>query len=497
MNCEDAKDAKRKENNSLPFGWARTTLGDACEILMGQSPSSDTYNTNQVGLPFYQGKAEFGELHPTPVKWCSKPKKVAEAGDILISIRAPVGPTNICREKSCIGRGLAAIRAKDGMENFYFLYLLRHLEQDLAEHATGTTFAAISGNVLRDLEIPLAPLPEQHRIVAEIETRFTRLDAGIAALKRVQANLKRYKAAVLKAACEGKLVPQDSNDEPAEKLLERILAERRAKWEADLRAKGKDPKKAKYVEPTPPDTTDLPELPRGWVWTSIDQIISRLQYGTSVKADADSESGIPVLRMGNIQKGQLDFSDLKYIYPNKEDIPKYLLSPGDILINRTNSAELVGKAALFERQGNFVFASYLIRLRFDSNVVLARYVVSCINSEIGRQHVVKVKHQVAGQANINSQDIRTMPISLPPLAEQRRIVAEVERRLSVAQELEAAAATNLARAERLRQAILAQAFAGKLVPQDPNDEPASVLLERIRGKPTKTNGGRMGKYPES
>jgi type I restriction enzyme S subunit len=205
-----------------------------------------------------------------------------------------------------------------------------------------------------------------------------------------------------------------------------------------------------------------------------------LQYGTSVKADADSENGIPVLRMGNIQEGQLDFSDMKYICPTKENIPKYLLAPGDILINRTNSAELVGKAGLFERQGSFVFASYLIRLRFDPDAILSRYVVSCINSEIGRRHVVKVKHQVAGQANINSQDIRAMPISLPPLAEQHRIVAEIERRWSVEQELETTIAANLARAERLRQAILAQAFAGKLVPQDPNDEPAEKLLERIR-----------------
>ena len=122
------------------------------------------------------------------------------------------------------------------------------------------------------LSVPLAPLNEQRRIVAAIEAQFTRLDAGVAALKRLQANLKRYKAAVLKAACEGKLVPQDPNDEPATDLLARILAERRAKWEAEQRAKGKDPAKLIYPEPAAPDTSDLPELPEGWVWATIDEL---------------------------------------------------------------------------------------------------------------------------------------------------------------------------------------------------------------------------------
>ncbi len=192
-------------NGNLPDGWEWSTLDEACEIVLGQSPSSDTYNAEGIGLPFYQGKAEFGDLYPTPEKWCSSPKKIAEKDDILISVRAPVGPTNLCPEKSCIGRGLAAIRPK-GFPTKYFLHYLRYIEKEWDSKATGTTFKAITGDVLRNQEIPVAPLPEQERIVSRIEELFSDLDAGVAALERVRAGLRRYKASVLKAAVSGRLV---------------------------------------------------------------------------------------------------------------------------------------------------------------------------------------------------------------------------------------------------------------------------------------------------
>ena len=125
------------ELRSLPEGWVWTTLGESCDIVLGQSPSSETYNADGDGLPFYQGKAEFGDLYPTPEKWCSSPKKIAEENDILISVRAPVGPTNLCPEKSCIGRGLAAIRPRNEMPTKFFLYFLRYIEKEWDSKATG------------------------------------------------------------------------------------------------------------------------------------------------------------------------------------------------------------------------------------------------------------------------------------------------------------------------------------------------------------------------
>ncbi len=186
----------------LPRGWRWATLGEACDVILGQSPPSSTYNTEGVGLPFYQGKAEFGDLYPVPVKWCSAPQKVAEPGDILISVRAPVGPTNLCRERCCIGRGLAAVRPRAGMPSRYLLYFLRHIERDWERKATGTTFAAIGGKVLKSILIPLAPVSEQHRIVAKIERR---LSAAVTLEGAVDTSLRRaerLRQAILKRAFE-------------------------------------------------------------------------------------------------------------------------------------------------------------------------------------------------------------------------------------------------------------------------------------------------------
>ena len=350
-------------------------------------------------------------------------------------------------------------------------------------YVTGTTRLKLTQFALNSIPVPLPPLPEQRRIVAEIEKHFTRLDASVAALKRVQANLKRYRASVLRDAGSGKLVPTEAelarsegrDYEPADRLLERILSERSAQWESQKNRRGK------YKEPTPPDTTDLPDLPEGWVWATVGQLSSRIQYGTSAKAKADS-SGHPVLRMGNIQDGNLDLADLKYLPREHPETRKTLLTPGDLLFNRTNSAELVGKSAVYKTSHPTAsFASYLIRVIFLDRL-FPDYVCTYINSQHGRAYISQVKSQQVGQANVNGTKLAAMPIPLPPSAEQRRIVAEVERRLSVIQQAEAAVEASMIRAERLRQSILKQAFLGKLVPQDPSDEPASVLLERIRAE---------------
>ena len=466
-----------------PKSWATSTLGEACLVIQGQSPPGTTYNTNGEGLPFLQGKAEFGATYPRAIKWCSDPSKIAEPDDVLISIRAPVGPTNLCATKSCIGRGLAAIRAQGDVPPKYILYTLRSTQEELRSKSTGTTFEAIRGDDLRSHPFPLPPLPEQHRIVAEIEKQFSRLDASVAALKRTRANLRRYRSSVLKAACEGKLVPTEAElarddgreYESADRLLDRIRVERRVLWASQPKRRGK------YKEPVAPDTSALPELPEGWVWATVGQLSARIQYGTSSKASSDP-AGILVLRMGNIQDGNLDFTDLKYLPARDSEVQKTLLAHGDLLFNRTNSAELVGKSAVFNGEMSpACFASYLIRVSFVDGF-LSEFGCTYINSNHGRRYISQARSQQVGQANVNGTKLAAMPIPLPPLAEQRRIVAEVERRLSIIQQAEAAVEANLKRADRLRQSILKQAFSGKLVPQDPNDEPASVLLERIRAE---------------
>ena len=500
---------------------------------MGQSPPSSTYNDMGNGLPFYQGKSEFGDTYPKPVKWCSEPNKVAELDDILISVRAPVGPTNLCPERSCIGRGLAAIRPLAGMPSRYFLYYLRYIEDSWDSKATGTTFKAISGSVLREQEIPLAPLAEQRRIVDVIEAQFTRLDAAVEALRRVQANLKRYRASVLKAACEGRLVPTEAElaaqegraYEPASVLLARILAERRTQWEAQewrkqvesaqkkaaqaaRRATGRpsrlsdlaptewqglgeeaygkylpknDKWKQKYEEPAGPDTSDLPDLPEGWVWASLGALLREsLRNGHSAKEVKDG-NGIRTLTLTAVTLGQFSEANIKLTDADPSRVRDLWLQPGDILIERSNTPELVGTARLFNGPSGFaVFPDLLIRARVTKSVSDA-YIEIVLHRPETRRYYQESAQGIAGSMpKISQTIILDTPIPLPPMPEQLRIVAEFDRCATVADSLGNTTSISNIRAERLRQAILKRAFEGKLVPQDANDEPASELLKRIR-----------------
>jgi type I restriction enzyme S subunit len=243
--------------------------------------------------------------------------------------------------------------------------------------------------------------------------------------------------------------------ESGEQLLKRILAERRQHWTG----------RGQYKEPAAPEPLADVELPDGWTWATVEQLSTMVQYGSSSKTNNDS-SGVPVLRMGNIQDGKFGFTSLKYLPQNHDEFPNLLLKIGDLLFNRTNSAELVGKTAVFK--GNLhpcSFASYLIRARMADGC-LPDFVGYFINSVFGRTWIAGCVSQQVGQANVNGTKLQALAIPLPPLAEQTRIVAEVERRLSVVDELESVVSANLQRASRLRQAVLQKAFAGNLIVQE-------------------------------
>ena len=166
----------------LPKGWRWVRFGEVCEVVMGQSPPSKTYNRDGEGLPFFQGKADFGELYPSPHVWCTKPTKIAEVGDILISVRAPVGPTNVANTRCCIGRGLAALRPGDVLDRWWLLYYLRSIEDILKKFGTGSTFKSITKRELIVLPIPLPPLSKQRQIIAYLNE----MQAKITALRKHQ-----------------------------------------------------------------------------------------------------------------------------------------------------------------------------------------------------------------------------------------------------------------------------------------------------------------------
>ena len=395
----------------------------------------------------------------------------------------------------------------------------------VAQHAVNQS--SINQRKLKAIPVPLCPLEEQRQIVAEIETQFTRLDAAVTALQRAQVTLRRYRASVLKAACEGRLLPQEivgaireSPDyEPADQLLARILAERRAKWEeqqwqkeierakkkvaqaarkaAGLPARIRDltdddwqqlpedvyakhmPKndrwKQKYEEPQPPGRGDLPELPQGWVWTRFDSLLREpLRNGHSAKA-SKSADGIRTLTLTAVTLGDFSLENTKLTIADSSRVRDLWLQPGDLFIERSNTPELVGTARLYHGKPNFaIFPDLLIRARVVKKASV-HYVEVVLQSEPTRSYFKRSAQGISGtMPKISQSTIGNLLVPLPPLVEQHCIITEVERRLSVLSFLETAVQANLRRAERLRQSILKRAFEGRLVPQDPDDEPAEA-----------------------
>ena len=240
--------------STLPKGWEEVELGEIAEVTAGQSPPGSDVNEMGNGLPFFQGKAEFGDLYPKVRKWTNNPSRVANTGDILLSVRAPVGPTNLATTECAIGRGLMAIRGRSWLADRYLMWAIRASAEQLRYFATGSTFEAVTGPVVRKHLIPVAPRPEQERIVAAMEEAFSKLDAGEAGLLTVRQLLKRMRDAVLAAAVAGQLVPQDPTETPASQFLAGLGVESG-------------------------DCEDY--LPKGWCGSTIGDVISRIEAGKS------------------------------------------------------------------------------------------------------------------------------------------------------------------------------------------------------------------------
>ena len=298
---------------------------------------------------------------------------------------------------------------------------------------------------------------------------------------------KALRQKILDLAIHGKLVPQDPNDEPASVLLERIRAEKERLIKEGKIKKGK--KSAK--------TSDKPhypfELPKGWVWCKLEDIAYDLMYGTSEKSSHLGK--IPVLRMGNINReGGLDWKDL--VYSNdEEDIEKFNLLHNDLLFNRTNSSEWVGKTAIYKGERPAIYAGYIIRLR--TIFVNADYINFVMNSQYHRNWCNDVKTDAVNQSNINAQKLSVFRVPLPPIEEQKRIVKEIKRWLSLIKVIKSGKEKLQESIKQTKSKVLDLAIHGKLVPQDPNEEPAIELLKRINPKAEIiTDNGHYQKLPE-
>ncbi|MCE2906139.1 MAG: restriction endonuclease subunit S [Anabaena sp. CoA2_C59] len=478
------------DNSEIPFelpkNWMWVNLDSYVLIVMGQSPDSTYYNNHKKGLPFYQGKSDFNNLYPTPRVWCEIPLKIAEENDILISVRAPVGSTNICQEKSCIGRGLAALRSIDNTNNFYLLYFLRAFEKKISEMGVGSTFKAISKTNLETFKIAVPPLNEQKRIVTkvdelmklcdELEARQkkkqeTRILINNAALNKLLTadtpetftknwqrigdnfdllysapeNIGKLRQAILQLAVMGKLVPQNANDEPAAVLLERIKKEKERKV-----------KKEKSLPAIKDDEIPF-DLPIGWECVRLGEICSFFG-GYAFKSDSYVElSSNQVIRLGNVKNDKIMLKQSP-VYITDEiafENEKFLIHKEDILITMTGT----------KNKRDYCFTSVVEDKHIaDKNLYLNQRVGSLRISETLFIQLVNIflkssmildllfssETGTANQGNIGVDAIRNLPFPLPPLNEQKRIVTKVDKLMKLCDELE----TKLTQTQTEREKII-------------------------------------------
>ena len=299
---DEAADARTANSeHALPLGWALSTIGETGEYINGFAFKPSHWGS--AGRPIIRIQNLTDPLKPFNRTTLDVPTTiVVRPGELLVSWSATLDAFLWRGEEAALNQHIFRVVPDERLlQRDYLFYLLKAAIQEMqkTEHLHGSTMKHINRGPFMAFPARIAPLSEQRRIVAEIEKQSTRLEAAVAALKRTQANLKRYRASVLKAACEGRLVSTEAElaraenrlYEPADQLLACILEERRAKWEADQLAKmqaaarpgragGKPPKddkwKARYKEPAAPDTSSLPQLPEGWAWASLDQVAALL-----------------------------------------------------------------------------------------------------------------------------------------------------------------------------------------------------------------------------
>ena len=453
---------------TLPPSWRYERFGKILDVQGGSQPpkSQFIYDPKEGYVQLLQIR-DFGERSvPTFVREDAISKTCVE-DDVLIArygaslgriVTGKAGAYNVALAK--------VIYDKNLFYNRYLFYLLQTPFFQTPIHMISRSAQnGFNKGDLSDILLPVARFQEQQQIVAEIEKQFTRLEAGVAGLRRVQANLKRYRAAVLKAACEGKLVPTEAElarqegrvYETGAQLLERILTERRQKWNA----------KQKYKKPTITEKKNLEELPDGWIWATAEQICEFITKGTTPHADKlHSGSGeVQFLKVYNLTfTGRLDHQ-YKPVFVDRKthdgELARSKVKSGDVLINIVGPP--LGQVCIVPDDVSEANINQAIA-RFSSlDVVFNRFLSTAFQSEAVMSWAIRRAKTTAGQANLTLEVCRDLPVPLPPFGEQQRIVAEVDRRLSVVEELEASVSANHQRATRLRRSILQKAFSGSLV----------------------------------
>lgn len=504
----------------LPSSWAQAPIEAVAEInprSFSPVPRADPLTVHFV--PMTAVTEELGGIDVSrqrPLGEARKGYTSFTAGDVLFAKITP------CMENgkvalvpmlpNHIGYGSTefhVLRASDAVEPKWLAYFLsqKSFREFARQNMTGTAGQMrVPTNWLCTTQLPVAPRAEQTRIIEKLEELLSDLDAGVAELKAAQKKLALYRQSLLKAAVEGALTAdwraqRAARGEALESgadLLARILTERRTRWEARQLTKFKEqcrtpPKgwEARYPEPLSPNTTDLPVLPEGWVWASVDQLSQFVRNGIS-KTPNTVGVGFPILRINAVRPMSVRFTEIKHIELSEAEAVDYVIENGDLLATRYNgSVDLLGVVGLVKTvPGTILHPDKLIRMRPVVSGSLGAWIELAANTGASRSYIVSRVKTTAGQTGISGEDLKKMPIPLPSLHEQEIAASSVERDLSESIQRMAEIETSLKQATAQRKNLLKAAFSGQLVPQDPNDEPASALLARIRAEREVHNHGR-------
>lgn len=489
-------------SSQLPRGWIESRL---CDVSTVVDPNPKHRNPKYVaeGFPFVS-TAEFVEADGVTLE---TRRRVAEetvleqesrcefsSKSIFFSRKGTIGKTRLHPGgRLALLDSLCVINPSSALMAPFLLQALRtpRVAATIEAAVRGVALRQISVGEVRELNVPIAPLNEQRRIVAKLEALQARSRRARAALEAVPPLLEKLRQSILAAAFRGDLTKewraQHPDVEPASELLKRIRVERRRKWEdaelAKMAAKGKAPTddrwKARYKEPEPVDATGLPELPEGWCWASLDELLAEeLTNGRSVPTD---DAGFPVLRLTAFRDGCVDLRQRKGGAWTEKDARPFLVRQGDFLVSRGNgSLEFVGRGGLVEGAPDAVaFPDTMIRVRC-LNFVRPRFLALIWDSRLVRAQIEQKAKTTAGIYKVSQGDLESIALPIPPCDEQDRVCAMVERLRGVAH-VKSSLASSIEQIVRLEAAMLAKAFRGELVPQDPNDEPAEAMLARLQG----------------
>ena len=500
-----------------PRGWARTSVGEVAIYQNGRAFKPSEWGATGLPIIRIQNLNDPSANYNYSDKQHEK-KFLIKNGDLLFAWSASLGAYLWQGQDAWLNQHIFRVDHTKTIDRQFLYHALTNITNDLYAKAHGSGMVHVTKGKFEETPIWLPPRNEQRRIVTKIEELFSELDKGIESLKTARAKLNAYRQAVLKHAFEGKLTAQwreENRDklETPEQLLARIKRERYARYEQQLQEwqaavkkwegngkSGKKPAKPKPVnDPSPISREDrgrLPDFPERWAWVRLGQLFSISPQNGVYKPASEYGSGTQIIRIDDFYDGRLNRrTGFRKLHLSNEEIKKYKVQNSDLIINRVNSIEYLGKCALVEGlTESTVFESNIMRCCVIEDVISTAYVSAYLASHEGRNRLCENAKHAVNQASINQTDVGNTLLPITSMEEQLLIVKKIEHKLSQTDALISEIESHIKKAEVLRQSILKKAFSGQLVPQDPDDEPASSLLERIKAeKPARSQNNTRAK----